>query len=228
MTDRYEPVDEPGSDRSAALDSLLADADLWDDPPADLADSIVAAIEAESRPGDRPHLLPVAGTGQPGRRSQRRLPARWMLAAAAAAVAVIAGAAIVARFTDDGAGPADDTLEIALAGTPAAPGATAAVVMSATPAGLKIVLDPDGLAPAPEGHYYEAWIGDGTIKISAGGFHLRGGVGPIALWAGVADPAFTELAVTLEPVDGDPTSSGDVRLFGEFDLTPLVDPESSR
>ena len=90
--------------------------------------------------------------------------------------------------------------------------------MDATPAGLKILLDADGLEGAPEGFMYEAWVGDGTIGVSAGTFHLRGGSDRIELWAGVTGPEFRRLWVTLEPIDDDASPSGDTRLRGEFSL----------
>ena len=71
---------------------------------------------------------------------------------------------------------------------------------------------------APEGFYYEAWVSDGAIRVSAGTFHLRQGDNEIELWAGVVDPSFDTLTVTLEPADGDTDSSGDVKLRGAYDL----------
>ncbi len=109
-------------------------------------------------------------------------------------------------------------MQIAMAGTAAAPAASAVVDIAATPAGLKILLDADGLEPAPANSFYEAWVSDGTTRVSAGTFHLRGGSGPIELWAGVVGDGFEQLSVTLEPLDGDTDSSGDVRLRGTFEL----------
>ncbi len=103
-------------------------------------------------------------------------------------------------------------------GTDRAPDASAEVEVSDTPVGLKILLTPDGLPAAPEGTYYECWLSDGDVRVSAGTFHLRGGSGEIELWAGVVGPDFTHLAVTLEPIDDDLDSSGDAYLRGTFRL----------
>ncbi len=119
---------------------------------------------------------------------------------------------MITRSDDDGG------VAFALEGTEAAPDASAAVTVSVTPAGLKILLDADGLPGAPDGYMYEAWVGDGDLSVSAGTFHLRGGSGTIELWAGVTDRSFRRLWITLEPIDDDPSSSRDARLRGEFSL----------
>ena len=105
-----------------------------------------------------------------------------------------------------------------MAGTDLAPDATATAFFTPTPAGLKILLDADGLAGARQGEMYEAWISDGTVRVSAGTFHLRNGHNPIELWAGTDDPRFHIITVTLEPIDGVAESSGQVVLKGEFSL----------
>ena len=211
MSDHPDAGPVPAADR-ATIDRLTRAPEMWDAPPADLEDDVVRAIAAEialrsDRLGAEPIELHM-------RRPSRQRPAAWWLGAAAAVVIVVAGLAIVNR--------GDDTpgTRVELAGTAAAPGASADVLLSSTPAGLKILLDANGLPGAPDGFFYEAWVSNGVTKVSAGTFHLRGGDAPIELWAGVADPGFTRLAVTLEPLDGDTDSSGDVRLVGEFELAP--------
>ena len=96
--------------------------------------------------------------------------------------------------------------------------ATAKAFFTPTPAGLKILLDADGLAGADPDHMYEAWISDGEIRVSAGTFHLRDGHDPIELWAGTDDPRFHLITVTIEPIDGVAESSGQVVLKGEFSM----------
>lgn len=210
MNDPLDSVEEPSATEMAAINALLARPDTWDEPPAGLEDLVVAAIAGEAADA-APNGSPTSIAEQRARRA--RQATRWRFAAAAACLAIVAG--IVVTVRGDERSP--DT-EIALAGTEAAPTASAQVELSATPAGLKILLDVEGLAPAPEGHFYEAWISNDTIRVSAGTFHLRGGDKPIELWAGVVDPDFTRLAVTLEPLDGNTDSSGDVQLVGNYDL----------
>jgi hypothetical protein len=139
------------------------------------------------------------------------------LGAAAAIALVVTGIVLVTRSDGNESDRGGDTIEFALAGTDAAPDAHADVIMSSTPAGLKILLDADGLPGAPEGAYYEAWLSDGDVSVSAGTFHLRGGSNQIELWAGVVGPEYDTLSVTVEPVDADNSSSGDVVLRGTVD-----------
>ena len=193
-------TDDPTPDFDAALADLLADAIVWDDPPPTVEDAVVAEIAAAAS------AAPVSLQ----ERRHRGRAGRWLrpaMAAAAVAVIVVAGVAIGLR----GGGGGE---VFALAGTDAQPDASADAAVSTTPAGLKILLTTYGLPGAPEGYMYEAWVSDGTVRISAGTFHLRGGGGTIELWAGTDDPSFARLSVTLEPVDGDARSSGDARLVG--------------
>lgn len=191
---------------SRAVEAALARADVWDEPRPGLEDDIVAAIRAE----------PVALDAARSRRQQRKFPT-WLVGAAAVAV-VATAAVVIARAGDDNEETAGDTTEAILAGTDLAPDATAEAFFTPTPAGLKILLDAEGLAGAPPGEMYEAWISTGEIRVSAGTFHLRDGHDPIELWAGTDDPRFHLMTVTIEPIDGVAESSGQVVLKGEFRL----------
>ena len=206
MTEHLDALDEPNDDDLTALALLLSRTDTWDDPPRELEEAVVAAIGGEA--GAPPT---AARRGRSARRARLVWSRSRVLGAAAAVVAVVVGVVLMTRGATEG-------VTFALAGTDAEPGATAEVVVSATPAGMKILLDTDGLPGAPDGYMYEAWVGDGTIGVSAGTFHLRGGDGPIELWAGVTGPEFDRLWITLEPIDDDASSSSDTRLRGEFSL----------
>lgn len=232
MTDQHDTSDEPSSSELAAFRELLGRPQVWDDPPAGLEDAIVDAIGLESRreplapplpDGDTEPVEPAAAsTVSDMRRRRVRTSAPWWLAAAAAIAVIATGVALVVRGGDGSEGP-DEGLVFALAPSEAAAGATATARVSATPAGLRIVVDVDGLPAAPANAYYEAWLSDGRTAVSCGTFHLRDGDNPIALWAGVADPAFDRLAITLEPLDDDAGSSGDLRFQGRFDTASVVD-----
>jgi hypothetical protein len=219
MTDHLDSLDDPSDEELAELTGLLSRAAAWDDPPPELEDAVVAAITAEARTRVGVGIdaesgtaeRPAAPTSLTGYRTRRVRSMTGMLAAAAAVAVMIAGVVLINR-SDDGA-------VFALTGTDAAPDASGEVRMAATPAGLKIEFDADGLPGAPDGFMYEAWVGDGTIAISSGTFHLRDGDGPIELWAGVTDPSFHRFWITLEPIDDDASPSGDSRLSGEFSLT---------
>ena len=207
--------------------ALLARADTWADLPPGLEDAVVAAIAADvgangpNAAATVPAPVPaVSIDAARARRAaappapERRSTMPWWLAAAAAVAVVITGVVLVNRAGDE----ATDGLEFALAGTELAPDATATAAFAVTPDGLRIMLDTSDLPGAPEGQMYEAWIGNGDIRVSAGTFHLRGGGAPISLWAGTADPSFTVISVTIEPIDGDAASSGNVVLRGEFEM----------
>lgn len=206
MTDHLDSLPDPSDDDLAAVAALLARAEPWDEPPRDLEDAVVAAIGNEAG---------ALQTAAPPTGAARRAAAVWSrsraLLAAAAIVIIVAGVVVTTRGSSDG-------VAFALAGTDAQPEASAEVVVSATPGGLKILLETDGLPGAPEGYMYEAWVGDGTIAVSCGTFHLRGGDTRIELWAGVTDSRFRRLWITLEPIDDDAGASSDARLTGEFAL----------
>jgi hypothetical protein len=211
MTDELEPLADPSPAEFAALGKLLARADVWDDPPDELedvvVDSVTRAVAVDSSDT-------VSGTAPvtvlDGRR--RRSRPTWWLGAAASLVVVIAGVALVTR------GGTVEGTEVELTGSERSPGASGVAILSTSPAGLKIVLDAEGLDGAPVGFMYEVWLTDGAAPVSCGTFHQRGESGTIELWAGVSDPAYDRLAITLEPLDGDTASSGDVRLSGTFTL----------
>jgi hypothetical protein len=210
MSDHLDSVEEPSAAELATIEAMLARPAIWYEPPTDLEDRVVTAITTLATADARP--VSLNSTDQRSSRGPRSVP--WWLGTAAAVALVVAGVAFV---TIRGDGPAVDAA-VALVGTDAAPDASANAALTVTPAGLKIVLDVEGLPAAPSGYFYEAWISDETIRISAGTFHLHETDTSIELWAGVVDPGFDVLTVTLEPLDGDADSSGDVRLRGVFDL----------
>jgi hypothetical protein len=206
MSDEVESSDAPSDDDIARVEALFAraDATLWAEAPPSTEAAIMAAIvDHESDAAD--------GADAPQRRLGMKFGATAWLATAAALVVVVTGVALITR------GGGDEAAVFALSGTERAPDASAEVEMSETPVGVKILLTPDALPPAPDGTYYECWLSDGEVKVSAGTFHLQGGTGQIELWAGTTGPEFDRLAVTLEPLDDDLDSSGDVYLSGTFD-----------
>lgn len=233
MSDDHDIVEGPDGLPSQVV-GALAHAATWDELPAELEHAVLAAIASEVRrgadasPSPAAPVAPVAPLATPAapdapidlqrardRRARRAAGSTampWWLAAAAAIAVVVTGVVLVTR-----SGPGSDA-EFALAGTELAPDATASVEFDAAPAGLRIELDVAGLPGAGPDEVYEAWIGDGDIRVSAGTFHLRGGDGPISLWAGTADPRFHVMTITIEPLDGDATSSGQVVLRGEFEM----------
>ncbi len=169
--------------RSAA--DLLADPLLWEEPPPDLEDRIVGAIE-------RTATAPETHRGS-------SLRSRWLgLVAAAAMIVAIGGAWLSTRD------PAPDwtaTLT-GVDGTAAA----ATIAGWNTGSGTRVVLEAPGLDPADPGYAYELWFArDGDEVVSAGTFRTADSV---ELTVGVARRDYPTIVVTLEPLDGDPRPSG--------------------
>lgn len=214
MTDDADLVE--GSDELPnGIVDVLARADVWEPLPAGLESAVLQAVAEAVTASITSAPAPVIDLGV----HRRRSPLGWWFGAAAAAALVIVGAVVVVGSRGDGARP----VEVALSATALAPGASATATFESTPAGLKIVLDADDLPRARADYMYEAWIGDGDITISCGTFHLRGGDSPIELWAGTVDPRFSTVTVTIEKVDGDASSSGEVVLRGKVDLEEVAE-----
>lgn len=185
MTHRPQPPD-PTPERSDALAPLLGDASVWSQPDARLEDDIVAAVGAE-----RP-------TGRTPRRGSSRAARRWLVPVAAgiaAAIVVLAAASAIDGDPDR----RPDGVAVGLTGTALAPDASAVATVTDTPLGTRIDLDVAALGAAGEDEYYELWLRDvDGDAVSAGSFHLRGGVGEIELWAGVGLADHPTMTVTLQ------------------------------
>lgn len=168
----------------AGLDRLreaLADPQLWEEPPPELADRVTASVLVEACP---------RGVGSWGLRR---------LAAAVAVVVVVAGGLLGWRAWE-----MRPDWEVELVPTPAAP--TAAVVVAGwnTDTGTRMELDVSGLPPARDG-FYEVWLTDEEGRhISAGTFRDSG---TVTVWAGVRRSDFPRIWITLEPIDDDPGPS---------------------
>lgn len=185
------------------LDDILGRESTWAEPSPHVLDNVLAEIDAPSSRASRSSR----------RRGIRRPLAFGGLAAAAALVVGIVAVNIVGS---DDAGDEPGT-EIALSGTELAPQATATGTVRDTPSGVAISLDVAGLAPAPTGFYYQAWVKGPAGLVAIGTFHNRAPDDePIDLWSGVERTAYPDITVTLEPEDGDPGSSGQRVLVGSL------------
>jgi hypothetical protein len=211
-----DALDENSTRELEALRLLLANADTWDQPPPNLADGIVAQIQAAAAAAateTAPAAETPAVTAARGKRSRRQAwpRAALMATAAAAVVAVLAiGALLVTR--DDGA----TGEQFALAATDVVPGASGSATVEATDTGLSISLVVDGLPPAEPGTFYQAWMRGDAGSIPIGTFHAREGDGPIELWSGVDVADYPTMTVTIQQEGAGPESSGVVVLRGEI------------
>jgi hypothetical protein len=169
-----------------SLRTTIADPDIWEEPSSTLRSGVVAAIANEATLRSRP---PRA--------------ARWMPAAAAVtAVMVGLGAFLALRSPPDWA--------LTIDGTGPAPMASGTVEGWNTGSGTRMVLDIDGLDPAPPGYVYELWLSAGPRHISAGTFVEAGA--DLELWAGVSRRDYPRVWITLEPLDDDESLSGETVL----------------
>jgi hypothetical protein len=205
-------TDDPGDRRHAAVVRLLDDPDLWAEVPVGMRDRVVEAATGAAAADRADDATRHAARSAPPALRHRRRPV--VLAAAAAVVAVCLGVAGGVRLLGDDSSPA--RVEVALAGTDEAPGASATAGLRDEPAGVSAVLDVRGLEPAPAGTFYEAWLVGGAGKVSAGTFHLRGDQDEIELWLGVDPDGYDAVTVTRQPVAGGTTAEGIVVLRGEL------------
>lgn len=215
--DTSDRIDDPDEDRAVAafLDAVaptLRDEAVWVEPPAGLADSIVAAVAAERAVAPRPPVVAMPST-QP-RTSVRRRRSRatwWIGAAAAAAVAALAVGVVVTR------GDGETEEQFSIAGTELDSDAAATAELTDLPNGVAIKLDISDLDPAPEGFYYQGWVrSEAGETVTIGTFHMRGGDGTVTLWSGVDVADYPTLTVTLQEEDAGPESSGQVVLRGSI------------
>jgi hypothetical protein len=216
-------IDDPDEDRAMAafLDAVapaLRDEAVWAEPPAGLADSIIAAIAAERQapPPDvatMPTAVPTAPPSVASARRRRRSRAAWWVgAAAAAAVAALAVGIVVSR---DDEGPVE---AFAIEGTDLAPDADASAVVTELGAGVAIALDVHDLPPAPEGFYYQGWVRNSDDEaVTVGTFHMRSGDASVTLWSGVDVHEYSTLTITLQQEGAGPESSGKVYLRGSLE-----------
>ena len=178
---------------------------VWEPPPEDLWDRIAARDRSGAG----------TGAGDAGRRGSRRAdhqpaPPRVVgrSGVAAAAVLVVVTLAITRR--------GDDATVVA---------AVELERLGDTGSGRAELLDRDGAFQLrletegldPDDGYLELWLIDPTVTqlVSLGPLHTDG---IYDIPAGVDPAAFPIVDVSVEPVDGDPTHSGDSVLRGELTL----------
>lgn len=229
--EEYEALDR--------ISEVLSEEALWDAPPADLRDRLLASARAESLRdeggdeliadqvvgidehrsvgADQPETSGGGGGADSGDeatvvpldRGRRSRRARWLVPAMTAAAAVIAVIAFVNW-------PQSDPATFDLAGTELNPNATATVEVEPLGAGVAITLNITGLPPAGEGEYYSGWLSGEIGSVPVGSFHWREGGIPIELWSGVDVERYPTLGITLQQ-EGEPTtSSGVVVLKGRL------------
>jgi hypothetical protein len=241
MTDDIHPADEPTAEELEAIHRLLSDPAMWAEPSAEVEDRVLAAITgavagagsggasgvglqparfegrhqvsspAASLAGETADHRP-ADLGAHRRRRRRGLTLVPLAAAAALVVAALSALAVLTR--DSGT----ELETVALAGTEAAPDASATARIDRRPNGDRILLTVSSLPPAPDGAFYTVWVikEEPRTRIPAGSFHMRGGGdAEIELWSGVSTEIYSTVSVTLN-TELDPTAPGEVVLRGQL------------
>ena len=226
MTDRTDHLDDDDLAELRAIGGRVgADPVSWEAPPADLWARIAAeaGVDPDARldldttgaadPGAAPVVaLPPTSTGGGVVTPLRaRRPVPWFLAAAAALVVLAGVVAVSVRGGDDGstliASSTLDRLELAPEG---AQGTAELVDVDGQ---LSLRLDVDGLVQ--DDGFLEVWVIDTEVSqlVSLGPIRSDG---LYDLPAGIDPEAFPIVDVSVEPLDGDPTHSGQSVLRGQL------------
>jgi hypothetical protein len=187
------------------LDDLLGSA--LDEAPAEPPADRIAALRARAEAA-RPRADELAAR-------RTRPPGRFLLAAAAALVALAVGF-VAGRALDGDDGETAGDVEYD--GPMSAPGegeADATLSVVRTGIGRVIELDTDVLPILPTGEYYEIWFvapgdsPDAPDRISAGTFHPDPDGRSNVRFAAAVDPAkYPHVVITAEPGDGNPAPTG--------------------
>jgi len=218
---------------------VLGQRETWAEPPPEMEAAVRAALLRERANAgatsvdvsgialERTDVSGGSGAARPpddemsaardrrGRRlgsaSGSRPNGRLLLVAAALMGVAAVGTAVVISQTGQ------DSTVVALTPTELAPDASGTAELSETPSGFSIELDIDGLPPAAEGSYYQAWLknADGEL-VTIGTFHARDGSDDVILWSGVDPADYPTLTVTLQREGEGAQSSGQVVLTGSL------------
>ena len=210
MSDRTDDLDTTdGEDELAELRALAPGSApvTWEEPPAGLWDRIAAETvgTGPAHAGDAA-IVPL----QP-RRAHRGAPTPWFLAAAAAVAVAIGAVAVFASLDRDATTTlASGTLE-RLAGTS---GEGRAELVEEDGA-VRLHVDTSDLDPADG--FLEVWVIDTGVSrlVSLGPLRADGVYDlPDSL-----DPEeFPIVDISAEPIDGDPTHSGNSLLRGQLEF----------
>ena len=176
--------------------STDAPAELLDEPPSGIWDRIATSVERQDVAGPTPHVT--------ARRS-------WLLSAAAVVLVVaLIAAGILARTAD----PPPDVIARATLEPIGSTGSGSAELVDADGA-LQLQLATSDV-DAADG-FLEVWLIDPSVErlVSLGPLRPDG---RYDLPAGLDAEAFPIVDVSAEPIDGDPTHSGDSRLRGTLEF----------
>lgn len=195
-----EPIDQLGDEVAV----LLADPQLWEEPPAGLEDRIVGAVHSE------------ANVGAPPTNRRQRSWLRPALLGAAAAVLLLFGGVVVFSALNGATGT--DRFSAELVPTGLVADVEGSIEVTSFRSGLRIELDAISLPRRDGGQFYEGWLrtDDGDL-VSVGTFHDGTDV---TLWAGIEPERVAAFSITMEraaaPDSVDQRSSGEVVLKADI------------
>lgn len=221
MSDRIDHDDDLAALRAIG-GRIGAEPVAWEAPPADLWGRIAAeagvdpdlpvhAAEPQvDEPIDTPPAPPTAvgGGSVVPFRTRRQVP--WILAVAAALVVVAGAVTVITRDRGDEttlvASSTLDALELA------PEGAAGSAELVEVDGQLRLKLDVEGLGTD---EFHEVWVIDTEVSqlISLGPVRADG---TYDLPPGIDPAAFPIVDVSIEPLDGDPTHSGQSVLRGQL------------
>jgi hypothetical protein len=195
------------------LHELLSDPSVWVEPDPSLEDRVMAAVAAEVAATGSAHWRGrrrSTTTDMPRSRSRR---SRLALVVAGAAAAVAAAVLSIGALTGNGGGSPRFTAALApVGGTPSATTASASATLTRTATGWHVYLQVEGLPRLDHGHFYEAWLGNGSGGPVAIGTFNQGE--DVTLWSGVSPQDYPMVTITAEDADGNPAPSGRSVLTG--------------
>lgn len=188
---------------TVSIHATLNSESLWSEPPAELEDSIVAAIKGV---GSRPTIESTSTVSRvPSWKSRRST----VLVGSIAAVAIL----LVGLFAVRSAPEPD--WSVALVGTENAPAATATVVgFNSAAGGTRVVFEAPDLGAAPEGFIYQLWFSKKSGDVSAGTF---ADASHVELSIGVRRSEFPAVWLGLQPIGTDSAADAEVLLVPEAD-----------
>jgi hypothetical protein len=198
-----EPLDAQTRAEFDALRELLGAPGTWAEPDTDLENRIVAAIVAEAR--TRRAAAPAVSPA-PDRAPRSRWWPPVRRPAFALAAAAVAAAVIVIAISSGSSSPKPLHFAMVVTGTALAPDAHGSASLTKTGSGWRIRLQATGLPHLEGSHFYQAWLKNAAgVLVPVGTFNDARN---ITLWSGVPVTKFRTLTVTIQPANGDPTSSG--------------------
>lgn len=189
MSDKYDH-------EISRIGEILAHESVWADPPGHVAPDLMSEITGVEVTSRSPRT---------GREGSRRM---WPAAAALLGAAAVLVFVLFGGLGEEGAEPG---VFFAVTGE----GVSGRAEVGAAEAGWWIRIDMEGLAPAPDGTYYEGWLTDGADVVSVGTFHMRDGEN-VVLWSGVPMIDYPEFSVTHEVIAEGPGPSGVVVATGQL------------